>query len=204
MITISSSTISSNQAQYMGGLYFENNMGTAEVIDSTISGNQATDASGAVYARGVLKLANSTVAFNRDQFGYPGVSVGGTSLLLESSIIAGNGRPVDLWVGPMTTLDASSSNNLVVAATGVQLPADTIHDCPQLDILADNGGATLTHALMPASPAIDQGNPENLVFDQTGWVRVEGMDADIGAFEWRSGAVTERIWAGGFDGLCDQ
>jgi len=63
---------------------------------------------------------------------------------------------------------------------------------PGLDFLADNGGPTLTHALLPNSPAItagdpalqqgDSGLPE---FDQRGapFARVAGGQIDIGAFE---------------------
>jgi len=74
-----------------------------------------------------------------------------------------------------------------------------------LDPLADNGGFTLTHAIKPTSPAIDTGsNPIPLAFDQTGYVRKEGVETDIGAFEWRTGTGQERVFVGGFDGLCDQ
>jgi len=208
MTSISSSTISSNRANAMGGLYLGDVNGSAEVVDSTISGNEAMIAHvGALYARGDLKLTNSTVAFNHDHTAsYAEVSVGGAHLVLESSILAGNGNaagPADLWTKATTTITAA--NNLVVAASGASLPANTIHDCPQLDPLADNGGFTLTHAIKPTSPAIDTGsNPIPLAFDQTGYVRKEGVETDIGAFEWRTGTGQERVFVGGFDGLCDQ
>jgi hypothetical protein len=203
-ITIQSSTVSANQADTMGGLYFKNSLGTAEIVDSTISGNTATNLSGALYARGGLKLANTTVAFNHDNFvNYAGVSAGGPSLIPESSILAGNGGaggPADLFVQPATTV--SGSNNLVIAATGVSM---TPADCPRLAPLANNGGPTLTHALGQTSPAINAGsNPEHLVFDQTGNSRVDGISPDIGAVEWRAGLNEERIFVTGFDGLCDQ
>jgi WD40 repeat protein len=207
MINISSSTISSNIAHGMGGLYFYNNLGTAEITNSTISGNEATLLVGALYARGDLRLTNSTVAFNHDHYAnYAAVSAGGPSLFLESSIIAGNGGsggPADVWADATTSV--SGSNNLIVAGSGVSALTNTITDCPRLDPLADNGGATLTHAINPMSPAIDAGSAlPSLLFDQTGYARVEGAAADIGAFEWRSGTGMDRIWAGGFDGLCDQ
>ena len=163
---------------------------------------------GALYTLGSLNLTNSTVVLNHDHDAgsYAGISVTGASLVLNSSIIAGNGGqtgPADLWSKPTTTV--SAADNLVVAASGVPLPANTIHDCPQLDPLADNGGFTLTHAIKPTSPAIDTGsNPIPLAFDQTGYVRKEGVETDIGAFEWRTGTGQERVFVGGFDGLCDQ
>jgi hypothetical protein len=58
---------------------------------------------------------------------------------------------------------------------------------PKLGPLADNGGPTLTMALLPGSPAIDAGNtslaPET---DQRGFLRPAGLAADIGAFEYDS------------------
>ncbi len=56
--------------------------------------------------------------------------------------------------------------------------------------LADNGGATMTHALLPGSPAIDAGsNPDDLANDQRGvkYARVFGAAADCGAFEYGAG-----------------
>jgi hypothetical protein len=205
-ISISSSTIDSNQADAVGGIYLPNGAGTSEIANSTISGNKASRFHvGALYAYGNLKIANSTIAFNRDALSpsSAGVYAGGASLTLESSILSGNSGPdgeADLDVDPATTL--TGSNNLVVAATGVSMPPA---NCPQLDLLADNGGATLTHAIPQSSPAVDAGsNLDNLVFDQTGNFRVVGATADIGAVEWRSGLTSERVFTGGFDGVCDQ
>ena len=38
-------------------------------------------------------------------------------------------------------------------------PTDLVNTDPLLGPLADNGGPTLTHALLPGSPAIDQPSP---------------------------------------------
>ena len=63
---------------------------------------------------------------------------------------------------------------------------------PQLGPLADNGGHTETHALLPGNPAIDAGDPNfdpnvsipPLVNDQRVAARVLGGRIDIGAFEY--------------------
>jgi hypothetical protein len=63
---------------------------------------------------------------------------------------------------------------------------------PLLAPLAYNGGPTLTHALLPGSPALDRGsNPDGLTEDQRGYgfERVIGAAADIGAFESRASDV---------------
>jgi hypothetical protein len=63
---------------------------------------------------------------------------------------------------------------------------------PLLGPLADNGGPTKTHALLPGSPAIDAGDPTSVggangvpLFDQRGapFARIAGGRIDIGAYE---------------------
>ena len=69
--------------------------------------------------------------------------------------------------------------------------------------LADNGGPTLTHALLPGSPAIDAGD-DTLAADEDGVSlandqRGEGVDrlfgssVDIGAFELQPVAATAQF-----------
>jgi hypothetical protein len=75
---------------------------------------------------------------------------------------------------------------------------DSISGDPLLGPLADNGGATLTHALMPGSPAIDTGSNalavdasgSPLANDQRGsdFDRIFSTTVDIGAFEFGSTA----------------
>jgi len=58
--------------------------------------------------------------------------------------------------------------------------------------LQDNGGPTWTHALLPGSPAIDQGSSTGLPFDQRGVNRPYDVltvpnaadGSDIGAYEF--------------------
>lgn len=53
---------------------------------------------------------------------------------------------------------------------------------PMAEALADNGGPTLTHALLDGSPAYDAGDPADDFADQRGEV-VFGDSRDIGSFE---------------------
>ena len=64
----------------------------------------------------------------------------------------------------------------------------------RLGPLADNGGPTLTMALLPGSPAIDAGDTALApATDQRGFPRPAGLAADIGAFEYGSvDAVSRR------------
>jgi hypothetical protein len=66
---------------------------------------------------------------------------------------------------------------------------------PLLGPLANNGGPTLTMALLPNSPAIDSGVTNNApATDQRGYARPAGSGFDIGAFEF--GAVPAQTGTG--------
>jgi len=73
---------------------------------------------------------------------------------------------------------------------------------PRLAPLADNGGPTLTMALLPDSPAIDAGDTSLApATDQRGFPRPAGLAADIGAFEYGSMMPTLAISRSGPSGL---
>jgi hypothetical protein len=81
------------------------------------------------------------------------------------------------------TLGPGSANNL-------------LNRDPLLGPLADNGGPTLTHALLPGSPAINAGsNLSNLTTDQrqAGFPRVFESAVDIGAFEVQQTTLTSVV-----------
>jgi hypothetical protein len=95
------------------------------------------------------------------------------------------------------------SYNLIGVAAGCSVsgtPVDNIFNTnPKLGPLQDNGGNTLTHALLATSPAIDTGNPAGcldqnelpLTTDQRGFSRpADGGSGsaicDMGAFEYAS------------------
>ena len=213
---IESSTISGNRATTSAGLDFSA-PASVTITNSTVSGNIATDGDGGVAVRNgaptqQLTVQNSTIAFNTSINGLSGTYSAGlfaadTAVNLYSSIIADNSGPDganDLAGIGTTTL--SGAANLIVSST-LPLPPNIISSssCPQLDVLTDNGGFTLTHALRSTSPAIDQGsNPTNLTYDQRGAQRASGIQADIGSVERQAGDQMERLMASGFDGLCDE
>jgi hypothetical protein len=98
----------------------------------------------------------------------------------------------------------TGADDLITSST-VTVPLGTSNKCPLLAPLADNGGATLTHALLINSPAIDAGNnTTNKAFDQrgTGYARVVGPHADIGAFERQAGEIDDVILISKFETRC--
>lgn len=212
-VDIAASTISGNRADFVGGLeFFPAGPYTADIINSTISGNSGTQGYAGIYTNAPLTLTSTTVAFNHAPFGFAGASDGVYSaaslLTLQSSIIADNAGPngpSDL--GGLAAVSNTSANNLITSST-VDVPFGTIFACPQLEPLANNGGFnggfTRTHALHHTSPAIDQGDAGILTLDQRDAPRTAGPQADIGSVEWQPGETDERIFVSGFDGLCDQ
>jgi len=198
---ISNSTISNNVAGREGGGFMnpDSSSSSTVIVNSTISGNVARDASAASIVGGA-SMINSTIAFNRRNtrpgqhptgalsMGTKPTGSGTDHLLLISSILADNtvdGQPdIDFFIrdAQMHMLGEFS----LVLDSNAPLPADTIRADPMLAPLANNGGRTWTHALLEGSPAIDHGNNEaGLDYDQrgTGFPRVQGTQADIGAFE---------------------
>ncbi|MCK6619852.1 MAG: carboxypeptidase regulatory-like domain-containing protein [Calditrichaceae bacterium] len=84
---------------------------------------------------------------------------------------------------------ASQGYNLIGSTSGATITGDLTGNIVDvsagLDTLADNGGPTRTHALLPGSPAIDKIAPGNcsVATDQRGFPRTQNGQCDIGAFE---------------------
>lgn len=221
-LTITDSTISGNTSLNQGGGIVS--FGTTNITNSTVSGNNAALAGGGISANpGTLTLTNVTVSNNRADSDNNGTGAGGgitvsggptAIVVLHNTIVAGNFNEngvTDANDDINGAVDAASSFNLIGDGTGmtgithgtngnqigtVGTPIDA-----RLGPLANNGGATQTHALLSGSPALDAGNdalvtnpPFNAppFTDQrgTGFNRqVDGPDADttatvdIGAFE---------------------
>ena len=97
-----------------------------------------------------------------------------SAVMLYNTLLVGGG-----CAGPLT----DGGGNLQ-DATSIDCSAGLTAD-PQLGLLQDNGGWTLTHALAPNSPARDAGNNANCAaFDQRGVTRPQNGACDIGAYEY--------------------
>jgi hypothetical protein len=206
-VTVTNSTISGNSAAVSGGGIY----GASSIVNSTISGNSAADTGGGIY--GASSIVNSTISGNSAETSGGGI-YNNSGLHLENSTIAGNsagsgggiynGLPSQLQISN-TILNAGASGENIfndggtVTSEGYNLssddgggylngPGDQINTDPLLGPLQDNGGPTLTHALLPGSPAIDAGDPNFSpppINDQRGchFDRVFNGRIDIGSFE---------------------
>lgn len=209
-VYILGTTIANNSADVYGGIYISGGGGshTAKIYNSTISSNAVTFGTGGLGSAVTTTIANSTIAFNTSVStgNGAGVRIFGSDVDLQSSIIAENTSSnglSDLDVAAATGVTGAS--NLITQSVGT-VPAGTLTSCPLLGRLTDNGGSTLTHALLTNSPAIDAGNnnTHGFLYDQrgTGHPRKSGAATDIGAFEY-SGVLADDVFRSEFETRCN-
>jgi len=204
-LNLAGSLVDANTTSGGAGAGILNGNGDLWVTTTTLSGNVAngeTSTGGGIASippsgklGGATRLYSSTIADN-------GASSGGnlftaadmtttlTNTLLAAAKAGGNCAGALTSAGYNLSTDASCA----IAAAG-----DLSNTPAGLDVLADNGGPTVVHALLAGSAAIDAGNPAGcfnaigaqIPFDQRGPGfprRTDGdldgfVQCDIGAFE---------------------
>ena len=159
------------------------------VSNSTMSGNTGPG----VIAEGGIWHQN-TMAYNTTQ-PIDGICLGGGMALsngqtqMRGNLMAHNtcgGMPLD-FTNRQASLYSPSSRNLIMYSQGF-VPPDTRTADPRIGPLQNNGGPTMTHAILAGSPAINTGSSADVgLWDQRGpgFPRRScgGNVADIGAFE---------------------
>ncbi|WP_375469424.1 DUF4347 domain-containing protein [uncultured Nostoc sp.] len=216
-LRLTNSTVSGNRANSGGGIFNGNDngysSGSATLTNSTISGNTALEDGGGIYnsyayvADNRLTLISTTINNNTADSDRDGTGNGGgvfsyldssTNVNVSNTIIAGNfdnSTSGDIDPDVRGGL-IDSGNNLIGNKTGstafttstlVGTSASPIN--PKLGLLQNNGGATLTHALLAGSPAINAGKnslvPAGITTEQrgAGFNRIFNGVIDIGAYE---------------------
>jgi hypothetical protein len=194
-LAIRESSILSNTASFGAGL---TNLGTLTAINSTFSGNQAhVDGGGIANSRiGTVSLNNVTIAGNTADSDANGSGMGGGisneisgTVGLQNTLLADNADRSEQAPDCSGALN-SAGHNLVQNLEGCALndtqDSDILNQAADLGPLGDNGGPTLTNALLAASPAIDAGSPTTCpATDQRGMPRPQGAACDIGAYEYK-------------------
>jgi hypothetical protein len=200
---------------------FQSDPGTGDIrltnvtFNGNLAGGSADDGGGGIMAYGgSLYLSNVTLANNTSASHGGGISTAAgyaTTINLNNSIIYGNttssGSADDLY-GTFNSQDY----NLIGVLTGATLTGTTTHNLtgqnPQFNTLVDNGGRTLSRALLPGSPAIDaipsgtNGCGNTLTVDQRNRTRpVSYPDytggCDMGAFELQAPETYTTLLADG-------
>ena len=207
-LNVIASTISNNGALLGGGGIAH--LGVANITNSTISGNFASGGNpqrgGGIFSHGNVNLTNCTVANNSSVSG-GGISNEGATINSRNTIIAKNSAATagpDFY-GALTSqgfnfIGNNSGATITPAQSSDQVGTAGSPIDPLLGPLRNDGGPTLTLALLAGSRAIDNGesatdpvtgNP--VTTDQRGSYRpyddpsipnaTGGNGSDIGAFE---------------------
>ncbi len=160
--TITNSTISGNRAiGETGGVGGLVNLGNMKLTNSTISGNSSTSptnyGTGGIQNSGTMTLVHSTVSNNSIAHGnVAGIQNGGT-MTLTNTLVANSQGGADCY----SYMGGSGNPPAVTTFQGVNIVEDGTCGLPpspplNLGALLDNGGPTLTRALLTGSPAIDK------------------------------------------------
>lgn len=206
-LTLEACTVSGNSASNGGGI---TNRGLLTMTRCTLSGNTI---SGGLAEGGGLQnesgaqavMSHCTLTANSAVYG-GGLTNKGT-LTLENCLVAGNaasgfaataGRDVDNFGGVATHVGANVIEALEDGNGGTSSGPAAIVAPALVDALADNGGATNTHALQASSAARNASVGSMITSDQRGRP-IQGAAADIGAYEMQKGTFVVEF--AGFPGV---
>jgi CSLREA domain-containing protein len=214
-LNLADATVAANvtTASFGGGIS-NSGIATMSLTNVTVSGNSAESDGGGIDqgVGGVLNLNTVTIADNLtdisgDTGGGGGIFNAGGTINLRNTIIARNrdntSAPIEKSPDCGGAALTSHRNNLIGDLSGCTFVAaggDLTNLNPLLGPLANNGGSTLTHALLPRSRAINAGGPSAAPADQRGVPRTA---PDIGAYEFArcGGEVVNRVGTSGKDKL---
>jgi predicted outer membrane repeat protein len=199
-------------------------LGQVTLTNSTVSGNTAEGPAGGIFGGWQVTLTNSTVSGNTAESGSAIFQNGGTLTLLNSTVSGSvHAQPAVSDFGPPSPASVVTTATLIAGACtqegdlvtwtsngyNIESPGETCgfdeakgdqfnvtEGQLNLGELANNGGPTMTHALLTVpvvSAAIDQipaadcvdADGEPLIEDQRGERRPETGDTmcDVGSFE---------------------
>jgi predicted outer membrane repeat protein len=199
-----------------GGIIINANRGTTTLTNVTVSGNSTKNDGGGILAiiQAPLNLNNVTITNNTADSDNNGIGNGGGISMInpsphtvQNSIIAGNFDTPGNTGGGIVDPDCAGTftsqgynligrkdgcGGFVNGTNGDQVGTGASPIDPLLALLANNGGRTQTHALLPGSPAINAGNPlppgsggfACALTDQRNIGRPVGSACDMGAFEF--------------------
>jgi hypothetical protein len=188
-VTVSGNTGSTGRLTRGGGIATSATGGLL-LGNSTVSGNTAVDQvgtasqGGGIHSAGALSIIASTIAGNSAAEG------GGLYMVPPPTQAATSLQNSLLSHGTGGACGGPGLGNLTATANVISDESCQLKDSsnlqgvnPRIGALADSGGPTNTHALLPDSPAIGRAG-SCAMFDQRGFNRVAPCDS--GAYEYRA------------------
>jgi len=206
-LAIYNSSLYNNTATNKGGAIYSLGGSVITIENSTMSGNAASSTLiGEGYGGGAfffgdmsnpanVTLTNMTIANNSAGNGGGGIyledsnSAGGAAVTLVDTLFSANinGDCLDADAGSFSVINEVGTSLDSDGSCGVTLSAID----PQLEVLNDNGGPGLTHALASSSPAINSASA-CLANDQRSFSR-PASNCDIGAYELEGNAPSPLV-----------
>ena len=153
---------------------------TVTITNSTITNTSFNTPPGfdhPIVLASVVVATNSTIANNA--WGGLGGEVNSVRMVLRNTILANNGGKNCLVAQGMTFVREGTN---ISDDDTCGSPTQVIIADPKLGPLADNGGPTMTRALLAGSPAINAGTNCSVTVDQRYMAR--DTKCDLGAFEF--------------------
>jgi len=191
--TISSCTFCGNEAGAGSGALHNFPDESVTLRNCTFSGNSATSAGGALANLGTASISNCTFLGNFVAASGVGGAIANYDTLNIKNSIVGSCPEGDCCSssGPWNAFGVGFDTDGTCAGFTQKTPAQL-----NLGPLADNGGATRTHALLSGSAAIDAATDctdlagAAVTTDQRGLARPFGEHCDVGAYEFRGPPAT--------------
>ena len=204
-LTLMNSTVSGNLSNNIAGGI--SNGGLASITKSTVSGNIGNNAAGGLINQGSLTITNSTISGNSSGFGggiYSSLgitTVDNSTISKNIALLAGGGiyNQSTITLNHTIIADQAGGGDCSGGTTSLGYNLDKDGSCGlamvgdqtvgtfTLSPLANNGGPTQTHALIPlgaGNEAIDTGNIMcGVTEDQRSLPRPVNINCDIGSFE---------------------
>ncbi len=196
-LTVHNSLLDANiTLDHGGGI---DNHGDAIFSNSTVSGNDGSSLGGGLYNLGGMELTMTHCTVQGNSADAGGAIHNAGTLMASNNLI----------VGPCSgQIDVSGGGNLESPGNTCGLGTNDNHSVsgPRLGPLGANGGATRTHPLLAASPAIDTAaSGPCTAEDQRGVARpIDGDgdsldECDIGAFEAAENTMAPEIFIDDFE-----
>jgi hypothetical protein len=184
-VVVERTAVYNNNASANGGGIVHNvtsGSNSFAITNSTISGNSTQGTGGGLRNAGIASTSLNNVTFRNNQavvVNGQSISVLAGTVTAKNSLIATNQAGANCS-GALTSQGYNIAND---STCNLNSTADLANTTPLLGPLQNNGGNTLTHALLLGSPAIDSGSGCPAV-DQRGVARPFGAACDRGAYEF--------------------